>query len=163
MMERVVGAIAQAAPDRVRVFDIGLTNEYRMQHVVAISSPENIARLDEIKANMRRLADPRGLPEAEAQRLIRETPVLVWLSYTIHGNESASFEAMMQVVYQLAASNEPATLDILRNSVALVNVCANPDGHERFVTWYNSVGTGNPEPNATEHDEPWTVYGQIGR
>src|ERR687894_550144 len=63
LMERVVGAIAQAAPERVRVFDIGLTNEYRMQHLVAISSPENIARLDEIKGNLKRLSDPRTLPE----------------------------------------------------------------------------------------------------
>ncbi|MBA3241196.1 MAG: hypothetical protein H0T60_08205, partial [Acidobacteria bacterium] len=163
MMERVVGALAEGARDRVRVFDIGLTNEYRMQHVVAISSPENIARLDEIKANMRRLADPRGLSDAEAQRLIASTPVIVWLSYTIHGNESASFEAMMQVAYQLAASNEPATVEMLRNSVAVINVCANPDGHERFVTWYNSFGVGNPEPSAAEHDEPWSVYGRVNR
>jgi hypothetical protein len=163
MMERVIQSIAQASADRVRVFDIGLTNEYRMQHVVAISSPENIARLDEIKANMRRLADPRGLSEAEAQRLISSTPVVVWLSYTIHGNESASFEAMMQVAYHLAASNEPATLEMLRNSVALINVCANPDGHERFVTWYNSFGQGNPDPSAAEHDEPWSVYGRVNR
>jgi hypothetical protein len=163
MMERVIGAIAQAAPDRVRLFDIGLTNEYRMQHLVAISSPENIARLDEIKANLRRLADPRGLSETEARRLVSSTPVMLWMQYTIHGNESASFEAMMQVVYQLAASNEPATLDILRDSVALINVCANPDGHERFVTWYNSFGLGNPEPQAAEHDEPWSVYGRVNR
>jgi len=163
MMERVISSIAQAASDRVRVFDIGLTNEYRMQHVVAISAPENIARLEEIRSNMRRLADPRGLPEAEAQRLVGSTPVVVWLSYTIHGNESASFEAMMQVVYQLAASEEPATLEMLRNSVALVNVCANPDGHERFVTWYNSFGNGNPDPSAAEHDEPWSVYGRVNR
>ncbi len=163
MMERVIGAIAQAAPDRVRVYDIGLTNEYRMQHVVAISAPENIARLDEIKANMKRLSDPRATPNDEAQRIIAQAPVHVWLAYTIHGNESASFEAMMQVVYQLAASNEPATLDILKNSVALINVCSNPDGHERFVTWYNSFGDGNPEPFAAEHDEPWSVYGRVNR
>lgn len=163
MMERVIGALAQGAPDRVRVFDIGLTNEYRAQHVVAISSPENIARLDEIKANMKRLSDPRGLSDAEAQRLISSTPVVVWLSYTIHGNESASFEAMMQVAYHLAASNEPETLETLRNSVALINVCANPDGHERFVTWYNSFGVGNAEPSAAEHDEPWSVYGRVNR
>ena len=55
------------------------------------------------------------------------------MAYTIHGNESASFEAMMQVVYQLAASNEPATLDILKNTVVLVLTGENPDGHERFV------------------------------
>jgi hypothetical protein len=163
MMERVVQGIAQAAPERVRVFDIGLTNEYRMQHVVAVSSPENIARLDEIKSNLKRLSDPRSLGQAEAQRLISSTPVVLWMQYTIHGNESASFEAMMQVLYQLAASDEPATLDILKNSVALINVCANPDGHERFVTWYNSFGVGDAEPTAAEHDEPWSVYGRVNR
>ncbi|HEX7317163.1 MAG TPA: M14 family zinc carboxypeptidase [Pyrinomonadaceae bacterium] len=163
LMERVLQAIAQAAPDRVRVFDIGLTNEYRMQHVVAVSAPENIARLDEIKANLKRLSDPRTLSAEEARRLTSTTPVALWLQYTIHGNESASFEAMMQVLYQLAASDEPATLEILKNSVALINVCANPDGHERFVTWYNSFGVGDPEPSAAEHDEPWSVYGRVNR
>lgn len=163
LMERVVAAIAAAAPDRVRVFDIGLTNEYRMQHVVAVSAPENIARLDEIKSNLKKLSDPRTLSQEEARRLTATTPVALWLQYTIHGNESASFEAMMQVLYQLAASDEPATLDILKHSVALINVCANPDGHERFVTWYNSFGVGNPEPSAAEHDEPWSVYGRVNR
>lgn len=161
LMERVIEKISQAASDRVRVMDIGETNEHRMMHLVAISSPENIARLDQIKANIARLADPRKISDAEAQVIIRETPVIVWLNYTIHGNESASFEAMMQVVYQLAASNEPATLEILKNTVALVNVCANPDGHERFVSWYNSIATGNPEPLAAEHREPWSVYGRV--
>ncbi|HEX8491864.1 MAG TPA: M14 family zinc carboxypeptidase [Pyrinomonadaceae bacterium] len=160
-MERVIERIAQAAPDRVRITDIGETNEHRMMHVVAISAPENINRLEEIKQNVARLADPRGLSSVEAQRLIASTPVIVWLNYTIHGNESASFETMMQVVYQLAASNEQATLDILKNTIALVNVCANPDGHERFVAWYNSVGIGNPEPLAVEHREPWSVYGRV--
>src|SRR5918996_4262946 len=49
-MEKVLEEIAKAAPDRVKIFDIGTTNEHRMMHVVAISSPENMARLDEIKA-----------------------------------------------------------------------------------------------------------------
>ncbi|HEX5709216.1 MAG TPA: M14 family zinc carboxypeptidase [Pyrinomonadaceae bacterium] len=163
MMERVITAIASAAPDRVRVFDIGPTNEYRQMHLVAISSPENIARLEEIRRDTARLADPRGLSSEEARRLVATTPVVLWMQYTIHGNESASFEAMMQVVYHLAASEEPATLDVLKNTVALVNVCANPDGHERFVTWYNSYGRGDPDPSAGEHDEPWSVYGRVNR
>jgi hypothetical protein len=163
MMERVIQSIAQAAPDRVRVFDIGLTNEYRMQHLVAVSSPENIARLEEIKGNLKRLSDPRGLSDEQVRRVISTTPVVLWMQYTIHGNESASFEAMMQVLYQLAPSDEPATLDVLRNSIVLINVCANPDRHERFVTWYNSFGVGDPEPSAAEHDEPWSVYGRVNR
>jgi hypothetical protein len=163
MMERVLEKIAQSAPDRVRVMDIGLTNEHRMMHLVAISAPENIQRLDEIKAGIARLADPRQISAEEARRITSSSPLIVWLAYTIHGNESASFETMMQVVYQLAASNEPATLDILKNCVVLINVCENPDGHERFVTWYNANAVGDPNPLAAEHREPWSVYGRYNR
>jgi hypothetical protein len=163
MMERVLGAIAQAAPDRVRLTDIGETNEHRMMHLAVISAPENIARLSEIKSNIARLSDPRTISAAEAQRIAASTPLIVWLNYTIHGDETASFEAMMQVVYQLAASNEPATLGVLRDCVVLVNTGANPDGHERFVAWYNSISTGNPDPQAAEHRQPWSVYGRFNR
>src|SRR5690606_5149046 len=58
-MEQVIHAIAAAAPDRVKIFPIGTTNEHRMQYLVAISSPENMQRLDEIKAQNARLTDPR--------------------------------------------------------------------------------------------------------
>jgi hypothetical protein len=160
-MEKVIEAIAKAAPDRVRVYDIGTTNEYRMQHLVAISAPENMARIDEIRGNIARLADPRRTSQSDAQSLIQNTPAVAWMAYTIHGNESASFEAMMQVIYQLAASNEPATADILKNTVTLVLTGENPDGHERFATWYNSVATGNADRNALEHREPWSVYGRL--
>ena len=160
-MERVIEAIAKAAPERVKIYDIGLTNEHRMQHLIAISSPENIARLDQIKANNARLTDPRTTSPTEANQIAQNNPVIAWMAYTIHGNESASFETMMQVVYQLAASNEPQTLDILNNCVTLILTGENPDGHERFVSWYNSVATGNADRNALEHREPWSVYGRL--
>jgi hypothetical protein len=160
-MERVIEAIAKAAPDRVKVYDIGETNEHRMQHLVAISSPENIARLDQIKANNARLIDSRTTSATDANTIAQNNPAIAWMAYTIHGNESASFETMMQVVYQLAASNEPQTLDVLNNTVTLVLTGENPDGHERFATWYNSVATGNADRNALEHREPWSVYGRL--
>ena len=160
-MEKVIEAIAKAAPDRVKIYDIGLTNEYRMQHIVAISSPNNMARLDEIKASNARLTDSRTTSPSEANSIIQNNPTIAWMAYTIHGNESASFETMMQVIYQLAASNEQKTLEILNNTVTLVLTGENPDGHERFVTWYNSVATGNADRNALEHREPWSVYGRL--
>lgn len=160
-MEKVIDEIAKAAPDRVKVFDIGTTNEHRMMHLVAISSPENMARLDEIKAQNARLTDPRRTSAAEAASIAQSNPAIAWMAYTIHGNESSSFETMMQVVYQLAASNEPRTLDILKNTVVLVITGENPDGHERFATWYNSVATGSPDRNAIEHREPWSIYGRL--
>ncbi len=160
-MEKVIEEIAKAAPDRVKIFDIGTTNEHRMMHLVAISSPENMSRLDEIKAQNARLTDPRRTTAAEASQIAQNNPAIAWMAYTIHGNESASFEAMMQVVYQLAASNDPATLDILKNTVVLVVTGENPDGHERFVTWYNSVATGSPDRFAIEKREPWSIWGRV--
>ena len=160
-MEKVIDEIAKTASDRVRVFDIGLTNEHRMQHLVAISSPSNIARLDDIKMQNARLTDPRKTSASEAAAIAQSNPLIVWLAYTIHGNESASFEAMMQVIYQLAASNEPRTVEILDNTVVLIVTGENPDGHERFVTWYNSVATGNADRAALEHREPWSVQGRF--
>lgn len=159
-MEKIIETIAKTAPDRVRIFDIGETNEHRMQHIVAISSPQNIARLDEIKANNAKLTDPRKISASEASQIAQNNPLFAWMAYTIHGNESSSFEAMMQVVYQLAASNEPATLEILNNTVTLIITGENPDGHERFATWYNSVATGDADRNALEHREPWSIWGR---
>src|SRR6476661_1564897 len=66
-MEQVINAIAASAPDRVKIFDIGVTNEHRMQHLVAISAPENIARLDDIKANNAKLSDRRKTSAAETK------------------------------------------------------------------------------------------------
>ncbi len=160
-MEQVIQAIAKAAPDRVKIFEIGTTNEYRMQYLVAISAPENIARLDEIKAQNARLVDPRKTSASDAATIAQNNPAIAWMAYTIHGNESSSFEAFMQVIYQLAASNEPATLDILKNTVVLVLTGENPDGHERFATWYNSVTTGSPDRFAIEKREPWAVWGRV--
>lgn len=160
-MEQVIFGIANAAPDRVKIFEIGTTNENRMQYVVAISSPENIARIDEIKANTAKLADPRNTSSSEAAAIAVNTPATAWMAYTIHGNESASFETFMQVLYQLAASNEPATLDILKNNIVLIVTGENPDGHERFATWYNSVAIGSPDRNAIEKREPWAIWGRV--
>ncbi len=160
-MEQVIFALARAAPDRVKIYELGTTPEHRMQYAVAISSPENMARIDEIRGDVARLADPRRTSRAEAEAIAASTPAIAWMAYTIHGNESSSFEAFMQVIYQLAASDEPATMEILRNTVTLVITGENPDGHERFATWYNSVAVGSADRNAIEHSEPWSIYGRL--
>ena len=154
-MERVIQAIARAAPDRVRVFETGRSEERRTLYLIAVSSPENIRRLDEIRAGTARLADPRATAPAEADRIISGLPATVWLNYANDGNESAAFEAGIQVLYQLAASNEPGILDILKDAVVLIRPAHNPESHERFVAWYNAFGTGAAAQAALEHDAPW--------
>ncbi len=155
-MERVIFAIAQAAADRVRVIEYGQSYERRPLRLLLISAPENMNRLDELRARIQKLADPRRLssPE-EAAAIIRTTPVVVWLNYANDGNESAAFEAALQVAYHLAASEEPKTRELLENALILINPAHNPESHERFVTWYNAFAVGAEDRFAYEHNAPW--------
>lgn len=159
--ERVLLAVADAAKDRVAVETIGLTNERRTMRLFIVSSPENISRLESIRADLDRLADPRGLSQGDAEALIARTPAVVWINESVHGNEAPGFENAMQTLYQLAASEEPATLSALRDAVVILNPGTNPDGHERFAVWYNSIHVGAPQGFALEHSEPWSIQGRF--
>jgi hypothetical protein len=158
--ERVLLGIANAARDRVRVEEIGMTSERRTQRLFIISAPENLARLDAIRADLDRLADPRGLSGADAEAIAGRVPAVVWINESVHGNEAPGFETAMHTLYQLAASEEPATLNALRNVVVVLNPSTNPDGHERFAAWYNSISVRSPETIALEYQEPWSIQGR---
>jgi hypothetical protein len=157
----VLDAMIAAAPDRARTEVFGRTAEGKEMRLVIISAPENLARLDEIRARLAKLADPRKTGTSEAKGLVDRTPATVLLTHSVHGNEPAGFETAMQTVYQLLASEEPATLEILRNTVVLINPSQNPDGHERFAAWSNSIAVGADEPAAIEQTEPWSVWGRF--
>jgi len=159
--ERALLAIADAAKDRVRVEEFTTTYERRAMRLYIVSSPENIARLDEIRRDLDRLADPRSGSPAEIDALAARVPAVVWISGSVHGNESPGFETCIQLLYQLAASEEPATVATLRNAIVIINPSSNPDGHERFTVWYNSVSVGAADPRAQEHFEPWSVRGRF--
>jgi hypothetical protein len=158
--ERALLAIADAARDRVRVEQFTTTYERRPMRVYMVSSPGNMSRLDAIRADLDRLADPRGASQAELDAVAARTPAVVWISGSVHGNESPGFETSIQLLYQLAASDEPATMAALRNTVVVINPSSNPDGHERFTVWYNSINVAAPDPQAQEHREPWSVQGR---
>lgn len=159
--QRALEAIARAASDRVRSEPIGVTAEGRRMQVFLVSAPENIARLDAIRADLDRLADPRGASDAELDAIAARVPAVVWISESIHGNESPGFESAMALLYQLAASEEPATVAMLKNTLLVLNPSANPDGHERFTVWYHSLAMANPDNGAYEHSEPWSIQGRF--
>jgi len=159
--ERVLLAIAGAASDRVRVEAIGMTSERRVQRLFIVSHPDNMARLDAIRADLDRLADPRSLSAGDADAITARVPAVVWINESVHGNEAPGFETAMQTLYQLAASEEPATLSALRNVIVVLNPSTNPDGHERFSVWYNSISVRSPENVALEFQEPWSIQGRF--
>lgn len=145
-------AVAAAAPAQVRLQEYGRTHEGRPLLLAAVSSAENIARLDAIRANNTNLARLGATPGTAAG-----APVIVWLSYNVHGNEPSSSEAAMKTLYELLSRSNITAQHWLQNTVVLIDPCLNPDGRDRYVNWFNSVAGKEPDPslNAREHREPW--------
>ncbi|MGH7546148.1 MAG: M14 family zinc carboxypeptidase, partial [Gemmatimonadota bacterium] len=156
-MLRVTDAIAQAAQDRVRIVPYGRSVEGRPLRVLALSAPANIARLEEIRAGVARLADPRATSPEEAREIAVRNPAIVWLNYANDGNESAAFESAILTTYELAASEHPEVLQALKGVVVIVNPAHNPESHERFVSWYNAMGMGDSAHIALEHNPFWSL------
>lgn len=156
LLERYVERVADASP-RVNLVQYGETYEHRPLRVAVITSDENHKYLENIKTQNLRLTDPGSLSAAEAQAIVEKLPVIVWLSYGIHGNESSSPEAAMAVLYQLAAGTDERTIAILKNAVVILDPSINPDGRERYVQWYNgrAQNPSNASTDAAEHAEPW--------
>ena len=159
-LQRYLDTLVASAPERVRIERWGQTAERRPIRALIISDAANLARLDQIRAEIAELTDPRKTTPARAADIAARDPAIVLFQYSVHGDEPAGFEAAMQVAYQMLASDEPQTLAILKNVVLVLNPSANPDGHERFAAWYNSVGIGADDPAALEQNEPWSVTGR---
>ena len=151
-------ALAKAAPTRTRLVEYARSWEGRPLWLLAIGSPARITALDQVKRDLQRLADPRGLPAADADRLVRELPVVVWLVHGVHGNEISSSDAALQEAYHLLAAQGDAEVDtVLREAIVLIDPMQNPDGRARFV-FQNLQARAlapDPAPYSAEHDEPW--------
>jgi hypothetical protein len=160
VMQHYLDTLVATAGDRVRVERWGETTEHRPIRALIISDPANLARLDQIRADMAELADPRRTSPARAAEIAAQDPAVALFQYSVHGDEPAGLEAAMQVAYQLLASDEPQTLELLKSVVLVLNPSANPDGHERFAAWYNSVAVGADHPWAIEQNEPWGITGR---
>jgi hypothetical protein len=156
-IEQYLHAVATAAPDRVRVIPYGATAEGRTLYLAVVSAPENLARLEAIKAESRKLSDPRSVTAGEAERLISTMPAIAWLSYGVHGNEASSPEAALNVLYQLASGRDPEAAEMLKHLVVVIDPLLNPDGHERYVNFQVTRAGREPiaDKNAAEHNEDW--------
>lgn len=149
--------VAANASSMVKLQQYGETNEGRPLMVAFVSTPENIQNLENIRTNNLRLAN-QGLDNPGSHRdAIENTPVIVWLSYNVHGNEASSTEASMMVLYALVDPSNTKAKEWLKNTVVVIDPCINPDGRDRYVNWYNTIvgKTSDPSLDAREHDEPW--------
>ncbi len=128
--------------DRLKYETLGKTTMGHPYVLTTISSPENLARLDRLVAINRRLADPRGLSEAEAMKLAREGRPFYLLFTTIHSTEVGNMQAIIEVAHRLATSADPDVREILDNVVLLLVPSQNPDGQVMVIDhWYKTKGT----------------------
>lgn len=142
-------AVAAVTPN-MQLSQYGTTYEGRPLVLVTITSPENAGKIAQIRAHNMQLVAGNGKATAD-------DPVIVWLSYNVHGNEAVSTEAAMATLYRLAQKSNTAEQQWLKNTVVIIDPCLNPDGRERYVSFFNQVHTKAMDPLlfAREHNEPW--------
>lgn len=138
-------ALAESS-DRVKLAEIGRTHENRPLITAYISSPENLARLDELKEQRKSLTDYQG-------------PAIVWLGYSVHGNEPSGTNAALLVAYRLAASEEEWIQQLLANTIVMIDPMLNPDGMDRFAGWANRYKGKQlvADSESIEHNEAWPM------
>lgn len=121
---------------------LGTTTENHDYVLLTISSPKNLRNIDRLVSINRRLANPRGLSDAEARRLSAEGKPFYMLFATIHSNEVGAGQVVPDIVHRLATENSADIKEILDKSVILVVPSQNPDGQYHIVDhWYKTKGT----------------------
>jgi hypothetical protein len=142
-----------AASDRITLQVTGFTYEGRPQLALIITSPENQKNIEQIRQQHLALTDP----SKSATINVDNMPDVVWMGYSIHGNESSGANASLLAVYYLAAAQGPAIDELLKNTVILIDPSFNPDGLNRFATWANMHKSATPvtDPAAREFNEVW--------
>ncbi len=132
----------------VSLFSYGKTYERRPLFYAVISSEKNIAEIEKI-----RLDNISALNYDPIRQSRTNDKAIVWLSYSVHGNESSSTEASMQTIYELLTNRS----ELLENTIVIIDPCLNPDGRDRYANWYNQTTTipYNTNRISREHREPW--------
>jgi hypothetical protein len=148
--------LAESSP-KAELFKYAETYEGHGLYYLVVTSAENMAGIDRIREDHARLADPRKIPESEAQRLLADLPAVVWAGYGIHGDELSSTDAAIAVSYQLVAGDDQDSKDLLDNLIVLIDPMQNPDGRERFLTQVRQFKghVPNPDLQSMQHTGVW--------
>ncbi len=152
-----VRALAAASPRAIHV-PYGRSWEGRSLDLLVISAPRHLARLDEIRRQTARLADPRGVSDGEIAALCGELPATSWLAYSVHGDEASTTDAALWLAWHLcSADGDPLVDRILDQTVVVIDPLQNPDGRDRFVHHARQTRGRWPDasPDAAVRDQPW--------
>ncbi len=139
--------------DRIQVETYGYTFEKRPLLLLTISDPANLSQIKKLRDDHIILSNP----ELSSEININDQPVVIWMGYSVHGNEPSGANASLMVAYYLAACEDTELINILKNTIILLDPCINPDGFSRFAQWVNQFKSNvqMADPNNIEHNEFW--------
>ena len=139
--------------DRITIEEYGRTHENRPLYLLTITSPENHKNIQGIKEQHKKLTDPNASGNLD----IKNMPGVVWMGFSVHGNEPSGSNASLLTIYHLAAAQGPEIEKLLNETIILIDPSINPDGLNRFASWVNSHRSKNlvTDPNSEEFAEAW--------
>ncbi|MFN8574519.1 MAG: M14 family zinc carboxypeptidase [Gemmatimonadaceae bacterium] len=131
-------ALAKATP-RVKVVSIGTTEEGREMIAVAVASESLMTRLDENRAKLAKLADPRtiAMNDETAEKIAADATPIYYVTGTIHSPEVGAPTALMEMAYRLAVDDSPYIKYIRDHLITLITPIVEVDGRDRQVDVFN--------------------------
>ncbi len=147
-----------AASERMQLENLGKTTEGNDFMMAIISSPANLRQLEEWRKIQVRLADPRGLPEAESAKLLARAKAVVLINCSIHASEVGAAQMSLELAHHLASGNSPAVQGILDNVITLLVPAHNPDGQLMVADWYRK----NLNTKYEKSPMPWLYQKYVG-
>jgi len=134
--QRFFKALENALPGRVKTMSAGKSEEGRDIQIVFITSEANLKNLEMNRRNMKKLADPRGVNDAEIRATVASTKPHYHITAGLHSTETSPPESVMELGYRLAVSEEPYIQQIRNNVIVSIAPTTDLDGRDRAVDWY---------------------------
>ncbi|NJC08788.1 M14 family zinc carboxypeptidase [Polymorphobacter fuscus] len=132
---------------RVKLMTLGTTEEGRELVVLAIADEATLAKLDDYKAQLAALGDPRRTDAAKAAEIIKTAKPIYWVTSGIHSPETGGPEMLIELAYRLAVEETPFIRNIRDNMITFITPVVEVDGREKIVdTYYYGKKTGKPKP-----------------
>src|SRR5262245_357170 len=127
--------LASRSP-RVKVINIGQTDEGRECLVVVVTDEATVKNIDTYRRYLAQLSDPRRITEEQAQEIIAKAKPIYHLMGGLHSAETGPPEMLMELTYRLAVEDSPIVNAIRDNVIVTITPVAEPDGRDRYVDWY---------------------------
>jgi len=136
-VNRYMRMLEKASP-RVKVVSIGRSEEGREMIAVAISSEQNIAHLEENRARLAKLADPRliQMDDDAADQIVNASVPVYYITGALHSGETGAPTALMELAYRLAVDESAYIRDIREHVITLITPVVEVDGRDRVVDVY---------------------------